>query len=181
MVDIVMAQPDGTRLFLLAPIARGRKGEYKREMNDLMRKGFGEFGRKMLTDMSDGLQSLAKEGIVDPHRVCIVGSSYGGYAALAGVTVQQGLYRCAVSSSGPADLGQMLHWEDERTGSQSQATRFWRRAMGVTTPGAPSIESISPARLASHADAPILESRSNISISTSLITGCPPRPAASRH
>ena len=40
MVDIVMAQPDGTRLFLLAPIARGRKGEYKREMNDLMRKGF---------------------------------------------------------------------------------------------------------------------------------------------
>ena len=40
MVDIVMAQPEGTRLFLLAPIARGRKGEYKREMNDLMRKGF---------------------------------------------------------------------------------------------------------------------------------------------
>ena len=36
----VMAQPEGTRLFLLAPIARGRKGEYKRELNDLMRKGF---------------------------------------------------------------------------------------------------------------------------------------------
>ncbi|MBK8083478.1 MAG: excinuclease ABC subunit UvrA [Devosia sp.] len=40
MVDIVMALPDETRLFLLAPIARGRKGEYKRELNDLMRKGF---------------------------------------------------------------------------------------------------------------------------------------------
>src|SRR3982750_3704996 len=40
MVDIVMSQPEGTRLFLLAPIARGRKGEYKRELNDLMRKGF---------------------------------------------------------------------------------------------------------------------------------------------
>ncbi len=40
MVDIVLAQPEGTRLFLLAPIARGRKGEYKRELNDLMRKGF---------------------------------------------------------------------------------------------------------------------------------------------
>ncbi|MEQ1901664.1 MAG: excinuclease ABC subunit UvrA [Devosia sp.] len=54
MVDIVMAQPEGTRLFLLAPIARGRKGEYKRELNDLMRKGFlrakidGEF-----TDIED--------------------------------------------------------------------------------------------------------------------------------
>jgi excinuclease ABC subunit A len=40
MVDIVMGQPEGARLYLLAPIARGRKGEYKRELNDLMRKGF---------------------------------------------------------------------------------------------------------------------------------------------
>ncbi|HEY0920008.1 excinuclease ABC subunit UvrA [Devosia sp.] len=40
MVDKVMAQPEGTRLYLLAPIARGRKGEYKRELNELMRKGF---------------------------------------------------------------------------------------------------------------------------------------------
>ncbi|HTJ58073.1 MAG TPA: excinuclease ABC subunit UvrA [Devosiaceae bacterium] len=40
MVDIVLAQPEGTRLYLLAPIARGRKGEYKKELNELMRKGF---------------------------------------------------------------------------------------------------------------------------------------------
>lgn len=40
MVDIVLSQPEGTRLYLLAPIARGRKGEYKRELNELMRKGF---------------------------------------------------------------------------------------------------------------------------------------------
>jgi excinuclease ABC subunit A len=40
MVDKIMALPEGTRLYLLAPIARGRKGEYKRELNDLMRKGF---------------------------------------------------------------------------------------------------------------------------------------------
>ena len=40
MVDKVMALEEGTRLYLLAPIARGRKGEYKRELNDLMRKGF---------------------------------------------------------------------------------------------------------------------------------------------
>ena len=148
-----MAQAFASRGYaVFQPNFRGSSGHGA----DLMHKGFGEFGRKMLTDMSDGLQSLAKHGIVDPRRVCIVGSSYGGYAALAGVTVQQGLYRCAVSSSGPSDLGQMLHWEDERTGSQSQATRFWRRAMGVTTPGAPSIESISPSQLAARADAPIL-------------------------
>ncbi len=40
MVDRVMAQPEGTRLFLLAPIVRGRKGEYRKEIAELMKKGF---------------------------------------------------------------------------------------------------------------------------------------------
>ena len=40
MVDRVMAMPEGTRLFLLAPIVRGRKGEYKKELADLARRGF---------------------------------------------------------------------------------------------------------------------------------------------
>jgi excinuclease ABC subunit A len=40
MVDKVLELPEGTRLYLLAPMVRGRKGEYRRELNDLMRKGF---------------------------------------------------------------------------------------------------------------------------------------------
>ncbi|RIA55130.1 excinuclease ABC subunit UvrA [Dichotomicrobium thermohalophilum] len=40
MVDRVMALPDGTRLYLLAPIVRGRKGEYRRELAELQKKGF---------------------------------------------------------------------------------------------------------------------------------------------
>lgn len=40
MVDRVLELPEGTRLYLLAPIARGRKGEFKKELADLMRKGF---------------------------------------------------------------------------------------------------------------------------------------------
>lgn len=40
MVDKVLEMPEGTRLYLLAPIARGRKGEFKKELADLMRKGF---------------------------------------------------------------------------------------------------------------------------------------------
>ena len=42
-------------------------------------------------------EQLAAEGIVDPTRVCIVGASYGGYAAMAGPTLDNGVYRCAVS------------------------------------------------------------------------------------
>ncbi|MDY0883173.1 excinuclease ABC subunit UvrA [Dongia soli] len=40
MVDRIMALPEGTRLYLLAPIARGRKGEYKKEFQDLQKRGF---------------------------------------------------------------------------------------------------------------------------------------------
>ncbi len=40
MVDRIMALPEGARLYLLAPIARGRKGEYKKEFADLQKRGF---------------------------------------------------------------------------------------------------------------------------------------------
>jgi excinuclease ABC subunit A len=40
MVDRVMDLPEGTRLFLLAPIVRGRKGEYKKEFAELQKQGF---------------------------------------------------------------------------------------------------------------------------------------------
>ena len=40
MVDRLMALPEGTRLFLLAPIVRGRKGEYRKELLDLQKRGF---------------------------------------------------------------------------------------------------------------------------------------------
>ena len=40
MVDRVLAMPEGTRLLLLAPVARGRKGEYRKEFLDLQRRGF---------------------------------------------------------------------------------------------------------------------------------------------
>ena len=40
MVDRVMALPEGTRLYLLAPVVRGRKGEYRKELADFMKKGY---------------------------------------------------------------------------------------------------------------------------------------------
>src|SRR5499426_1142938 len=40
MADRVLALPEGTRLYLLAPIARGRKGEYRKEFAELQKKGF---------------------------------------------------------------------------------------------------------------------------------------------
>jgi len=116
--------------------------------------GYGEWGRGMINDIADGLKALGEQGIGDPKRACIVGFSYGGYAALAGVTVQQGLYRCAVSGSGVADPAQQLKWWEDLQGYDATASA--RQMMGVGVAGAPSLESISPLKLASRADAPIL-------------------------
>ena len=48
--------------------------------------GEGQWGLKMQDDLTDTLMAMVNEGYADKSRVCIVGSSYGGYAALAGVT-----------------------------------------------------------------------------------------------
>lgn len=85
---------------VLQPNFRGSQGFGE----DFIKAGFGEWGRKMQTDLSDGVRDLASQGIVDPKRVCIMGASYGGYAALAGATLDRGTYRCAVSVAGPSDL-----------------------------------------------------------------------------
>jgi len=120
--------------------------------------GHGQWGRKMQTDISDGLAALAAQGLVDPKRACIVGASYGGYAALAGVTVQNGLYRCAVADAPVADLGEMLKYEDAMGGYQAaNATmRYWKQFMGADSDAGERLKAISPANLAARADAPIL-------------------------
>ncbi|GAA5102926.1 excinuclease ABC subunit UvrA [Bartonella acomydis] len=40
MVDQIMSLPEGTRIFIMAPLVRGRKGEYKKELSELLKKGF---------------------------------------------------------------------------------------------------------------------------------------------
>jgi dipeptidyl aminopeptidase/acylaminoacyl peptidase len=124
---------------------------------DHLAAGFGQWGRKMQTDLSDGVRFLVKEGIVDPRRVCIVGASYGGYAALAGAAFDPGVYRCAASIAGPADLRRMLAWTKEREGrGDSNVLRYWDRFMGASNPSDPVLEAISPAAHADKIDIPIL-------------------------
>jgi dipeptidyl aminopeptidase/acylaminoacyl peptidase len=116
--------------------------------------GMGQWGRKMLSDIADALKSQVDAGVVDPKRACIMGFSYGGYAALAGVTIQQGLYRCAVGGEGPSDLTRFMHWEEGRYGYTGTAA--FRDYIGLEKPNAPNLNAISPAKLAARADAPIL-------------------------
>jgi dipeptidyl aminopeptidase/acylaminoacyl peptidase len=118
--------------------------------------GYGEWGGKMLTDISDSIRELANQQITDPKRVCIVGGSYGGYAALAGVTMQQNIYRCAVSVSGPSDLVSFENWLQDREGLDSVAYRYWIKVTGADVGGDHALTLISPAHFASQASGPIL-------------------------
>jgi dienelactone hydrolase len=119
----------------------------------LLSAGFGQWGRRMQTDLSDGVHMLASQGVIDPARVCIVGGSYGGYAALAGATIDSGVYRCAASVAGPSDLRRLVDWSKAERGDQGAGVeRYWLRYMGSKS----DLAAISPARLADKATIPIL-------------------------
>jgi dipeptidyl aminopeptidase/acylaminoacyl peptidase len=122
----------------------------------LRQAGYGEWGGKMLSDIKDGLEALAAKGIVDPKRACIVGASYGGYAALAGVTLQHGLYRCAVSVAGPSDMTSFFAWQVDKNGDKTGITRYWRAATGADKLGEKVLKTISPTTYADKVDVPVL-------------------------
>ncbi len=118
---------------------------------------YGQFGRKMTTDLSDGVARLVADGIVDAGRVCIAGASYGGYAALAGVALQSGIYRCASALAGPSDLRLFLGGTGMIRSSpkRSETQRFWLRLMGARTSSDTVLDTISPARLADRIKVPV--------------------------
>ena len=70
--------------------------------------GFQQWGLKMQDDVTDGTQWLIEQKLADPGHICIVGWSYGGYAALMGAIKTPALYRCAVSMAGVTDLRRRL-------------------------------------------------------------------------
>jgi len=121
---------------------------------DLLEAGYGQWGRKMQTDLSDGVRHLASQGIIDPKRVCIVGGSYGGYAALAGATIDRGVYRCAVSVAGVSDLKRQVSYSRNRGGRSTY--RYWTRFMGAEDLGDAVLTAYSPAAQAAKAEAPVL-------------------------
>jgi dipeptidyl aminopeptidase/acylaminoacyl peptidase len=116
--------------------------------------GHGEWADKMQTDLLDGIAAAAATGDVDPARTCIVGASYGGYAALAGVAFHPENYRCAAAIAGVSDLG-LLSVEQARLYGRDSGTMLeFRKMLG----GAPSAKLLasSPVHQVAGIRAPIL-------------------------
>jgi dipeptidyl aminopeptidase/acylaminoacyl peptidase len=106
---------------VLQPNFRGSTG-YGR---DFVAKGEGQWGRTMQDDLDDGVKWLVEQGKVDPKRVCIMGGSYGGYAALWAAVRNPEIYRCAISLAGISDLAAMIKY-DRRSFAATRYYTAWR-------------------------------------------------------
>jgi dipeptidyl aminopeptidase/acylaminoacyl peptidase len=98
---------------VLQPNFRGSSGYG----HDWLVAGHGEWGRGIMQhDLTDGVAQLVAAGITDPERVCIVGASYGGYAALAGATFTPGTYACAAAIAPVSELQETIEYARNRYG-----------------------------------------------------------------
>ena len=118
--------------------------------------GDGEWGRKMQTDLDDGVAWLAERGTIDPERVCIVGASYGGYAALAAAAFSPDLYRCHVSINGVSDIRLMLIDSERRYSRDHWVVGYWERLYGAELEERDELNALSPARHAELFQSPVL-------------------------
>jgi dipeptidyl aminopeptidase/acylaminoacyl peptidase len=83
---------------------RGSTGYGKKFLN----AGNKQWGKAMHTDLLDAVDWTVKQGWVDAKKVAIMGGSYGGYSALAGVTFTPDVFKCSVDIVGPSNLFTLL-------------------------------------------------------------------------
>jgi dipeptidyl aminopeptidase/acylaminoacyl peptidase len=123
---------------------------------DFVRAGHGQWGLKMQDDITDGVRKLIADGSVDPKRICIVGASYGGYAALAGAAFTPDLYACAVSYAGVSDLDLMLSRDLHHVSEEDSLYSILAARIGDPSRDSARIAATSPAKHADQIKIPVL-------------------------
>lgn len=137
---------------VLQPNFRGSDG-YGKKFEEA---GYGQWGLKMQDDITDGVKKLIADGIADPKRICIVGGSYGGYAALAGAAFTPDLYACAAGWAGVYDLRQFLKTRAKDYGRDSRMVDSWSHYIGDRSNDADKLDATSPALNATKIKVPVL-------------------------
>jgi dipeptidyl aminopeptidase/acylaminoacyl peptidase len=134
------------------PNFRGSEGSGR----TFVEAGHRQWGRRMQDDVTDGVRHLIDTGAVARDRVCIVGMSYGGYAALAGATLTPDLYKCVIAVAGVSDLLEILETERRDEGRRSTTYAYWLRLIGDPVADAAELRAVSPRLLADRVQAPVL-------------------------
>ena len=112
------------------------------------RAGYRQWGRAMQDDVTDATRWLIEQKLADPARICIAGSSYGGYSALMGAAQHPDLYRCSVAVAPVTDMDRLLR--DRDLGEFGDIHRD--RVAGALDPA----EIPSPVGAAGHMTVPVL-------------------------
>lgn len=94
------------------------------------KSGHRQWGRAMQDDLIDGMDWIAAQGLADTSRACIVGESYGGYAAMTGIARDADRFKCASAMAGVSDLHMMQRWERREEGPDSRAFEYWSAQLG---------------------------------------------------
>jgi dipeptidyl aminopeptidase/acylaminoacyl peptidase len=118
--------------------------------------GNRQWGRLMQDDITDGVKALIADGTADPNRICIVGASYGGYAALAGGAFTPDLYKCVVSIAGIGDLPEFVTDRGREFTTDSWSYKIWVERIGDPRADSTSMKAASPSFNADKFKAPVL-------------------------
>ncbi|HEU4592820.1 MAG TPA: S9 family peptidase [Steroidobacteraceae bacterium] len=116
---------------------------------DWYEQGLQNWGTVMVDDISAATRWAIAEGIADPAHTCIVGWSYGGYAALMSAVREPDLYRCSVSIAGVADLKSLAREDSRFYGGR----KIMERVLGTDTD---ELKAGSPLRNAEKIKVPVL-------------------------
>ena len=96
-------------------------------------KAYADAGRNnwivMQQDVEDGTRWLYEKGYADKSRTCIAGWSYGGYAALMGVSTDPDLYKCAIAMAALTDINDARRDLKKYRGGKHAAKEFFGEAM----------------------------------------------------
>ena len=116
--------------------------------------GFKQWGLQMQDDLTDGVNELVQRGISNPDRICILGASYGGYAALMGAVRTPELFQCAASFAGVTDLRLFLTHQRELLSRE-----LWELSLGDIWKDRQRLLATSPAELVEQIRIPVLIAR----------------------
>ncbi len=108
---------------VIQPNYRGSGGYGK--AFEQMGRAPGGYGVRMQDDLTDVLNAYAAKGVIDPKRACVMGWSYGGFAAARGAQRDPGIWKCAIAGAGVYDMPLMNKWDAlhlGKFGSGFQAT-----------------------------------------------------------
>lgn len=92
--------------------------------------GYHHWGTTMQDDLSDAVAWAVQAGIADRGRICIMGGSYGGYAALMSAVKEPDLYRCAIGLAGVYDL--VTQSRDSDIASSRLGREYLNEAVGAS-------------------------------------------------